>query len=157
MFSEISQNSQENTCARDTLLKKRLWHRCIPVNFAKFLRTLFFTEHLWATASGLECRTAIFWESIDTIMETVVETNFRCEIAHYRKWPISIFQYFLRILTKFSFLEEDWAIGYNSINSCVTKCRILIGLCKYAFLKWPTIFLDWHHKTKVVPASFSRF
>ena len=22
-----------------TLLKKRLWHRCIPVNFAKFLRT----------------------------------------------------------------------------------------------------------------------
>ena len=25
------------TCA--TLLKKRLWHRCFPVNFAKFLRT----------------------------------------------------------------------------------------------------------------------
>ena len=22
-----------------TLLKKRLWHRCFPVNFAKFLRT----------------------------------------------------------------------------------------------------------------------
>ena len=24
-----------------TLLKKRLWHRCFPVNFAKFLRTTF--------------------------------------------------------------------------------------------------------------------
>ena len=24
-----------------TLLKKRLWHRCFPVNFAKFLRTAF--------------------------------------------------------------------------------------------------------------------
>ena len=24
-----------------TLLKRRLWHRCFPVNFAKFLRTLF--------------------------------------------------------------------------------------------------------------------
>ena len=24
-----------------TLLKKRLWHRCFPVNFVKFLRTLF--------------------------------------------------------------------------------------------------------------------
>ena len=24
-----------------TLLKKRLWHRCFPMNFAKFLRTLF--------------------------------------------------------------------------------------------------------------------
>ena len=49
---EISQNSQENTCAGDsfliklqapptTSLKKRLWHRCFPVNFAKFLRTPF--------------------------------------------------------------------------------------------------------------------
>ena len=33
-----------------TLLQKRLWHRCFPVNFAKFLRTPFFTEHLRETA-----------------------------------------------------------------------------------------------------------
>ena len=25
----------------------RLWCRCFPVNFAKFLRTPFLTEHLW--------------------------------------------------------------------------------------------------------------
>ena len=30
-----------------TLLKKRPWHRCFPVNFVKFLRTPFFTEYLW--------------------------------------------------------------------------------------------------------------
>ena len=30
-----------------TLLKKRLWHRCFPVNFAKFLRTPFLIEHVW--------------------------------------------------------------------------------------------------------------
>ena len=30
-----------------TLLKKRLWHRCFPVNFVKFLRTPFYIEHLW--------------------------------------------------------------------------------------------------------------
>ena len=29
-----------------TLLKKRLWHRCFPVNFSKFLRTPFSIEHL---------------------------------------------------------------------------------------------------------------
>ena len=29
-----------------TLLKQRLWHRCFPVDFAKFLRTPIFTEHL---------------------------------------------------------------------------------------------------------------
>ena len=28
------------------LLKERLWHRCFPVNFVKFLRTPFFIEHL---------------------------------------------------------------------------------------------------------------
>ena len=29
------------------LIKKRLQHRCFSVNIAKFLRTLFFIEHLW--------------------------------------------------------------------------------------------------------------
>ena len=29
-----------------TLLLKSLWNRCFPVNFVKFLRTPFFTEHL---------------------------------------------------------------------------------------------------------------
>ena len=29
-----------------TLLKMRLWHRCFPVNFVKFLRIPYFTEHL---------------------------------------------------------------------------------------------------------------
>ena len=48
---EISQNSQENACGRasfaDLRLKKRLWYRCFPVNFVKFLRAPFLTEHLW--------------------------------------------------------------------------------------------------------------
>ena len=51
VFLEISQNLQENTCARvtfliklqalglrpATLLKKRLWNRRFPVDFVKFL------------------------------------------------------------------------------------------------------------------------
>ena len=35
------------TCARVSLLKKRLWHRRFPVSFVKFLRAPFLTEHLW--------------------------------------------------------------------------------------------------------------
>ena len=57
VYLEISQNSQENTCARLSFLiklqtsacnlfKKRLWRRFFPLNFAKFLRTPFFTERL---------------------------------------------------------------------------------------------------------------
>ena len=58
LFLEISQNSQgKHLCQRlffnkvaglrlATLFKKSVRHRCFPVNFVKFLRTLFFTEHL---------------------------------------------------------------------------------------------------------------
>ena len=62
VFLEISKNSQKSNCASlffnkvadlrpATLLKKRLWHRCFPVNFVKFLRTPFFIEHLWRLLS----------------------------------------------------------------------------------------------------------
>ena len=40
VFLEVSQSSQENTCA------KRPWHWCFSVNVAKFLRTPFLTEQL---------------------------------------------------------------------------------------------------------------
>ena len=50
VFLKISQNSQElpvpESFFNAILLKKRLWHRFFPVNYAKFLRTPFFTEHL---------------------------------------------------------------------------------------------------------------
>ena len=36
-------------------LWQKLWHRCFPVNFTKFLRAPFLTEHLWGNASGF-CR-----------------------------------------------------------------------------------------------------
>ena len=36
-----------------TLLKKRLWDRCFPVNFVKLLGATFFIEHIRATAFGL--------------------------------------------------------------------------------------------------------
>ena len=44
------------------LLKKRLWHRCFPVNVVKFLRTPFFIEqnrllevsHLWNSLKLLQ-------------------------------------------------------------------------------------------------------
>ena len=39
---------------QDCNFKKRFQYRCFPVNFTKFLRTLFFTEHLWETASVLQ-------------------------------------------------------------------------------------------------------
>ena len=48
----LSQNSQENTCARisfliklqATLLKKRLWHKCFSCEFCEIFKNIFFTE-----------------------------------------------------------------------------------------------------------------
>ena len=43
-----------------TLLKKRLWHRCFPVDFAKFLRTPLLTEHLrWLLLAHIQCVTSL--------------------------------------------------------------------------------------------------
>ena len=53
MFIEISLNSQETVrvsflikLTPATLLKKRLWDSCFPLDFAKFLRTPVFIERL---------------------------------------------------------------------------------------------------------------
>ena len=44
-----------------TLLKKRLWHRCFSVNFAKFLRIPFATEHLqWPLSLFLNLTKVVF-------------------------------------------------------------------------------------------------
>ena len=51
IFSNLVLQQINNHILRPvTLLKKRLWHRCFPMNFVKFLRTPFFPEHLWTTA-----------------------------------------------------------------------------------------------------------
>ena len=46
-----------------TLLEKRLWNTCFPVNFAKFLRTPFFIEHHRTTVSVFYRVGWIFMES----------------------------------------------------------------------------------------------
>ena len=76
--SVISQNSRENTgvsfliklqASASKFIKKRFWHRCFPVNFAKFLRTPFLTEHLrWLLLHSLTnkrwCSTLVFFYKI---------------------------------------------------------------------------------------------
>ena len=36
-----------------TLLQKRLWHRCFPLNFAKFLRLFFYSTPLVAASKSI--------------------------------------------------------------------------------------------------------
>ena len=52
IFTKFTEKHLCQSLSPANLLKKRLWHRCFPVNFVKFLRTSLFTEHLRTTASG---------------------------------------------------------------------------------------------------------
>ena len=44
--------------------EKRLWHRCFPVNFTKFLRTSIVTEHLW-------------WLLLSLVLSSLIRVNSR--------------------------------------------------------------------------------
>ena len=72
VFSNIWQNSQENTCARvsflinflmqpPTLIKNETWHT--PVNFTKFLRKTFYitTSVAASMANQNKIRPTTFW------------------------------------------------------------------------------------------------
>ena len=100
VFLKMSQNSQENTCARIsfliTLLKKRLWQRCFPVNFAKYLRTPFFIEHLWWLLLLL-----FYWNEVNKKLWK------RRRKIHSARWNIVKLKTWLRI-----FLRE--VIGYRA-------------------------------------------
>ena len=59
VFFKISQNSQENTCARVSFLiklqacnfiKKETLAQVFSCEFCEILKNTFFTKHLWATA-----------------------------------------------------------------------------------------------------------
>ena len=71
-----------------TLLKKSLWHRCFPLNFSKFLRTLFFTEHL---------RWLLFWwivfTSLTSFLKSYAQMQLRADFQIFRisegNWCIS--------------------------------------------------------------------
>ena len=60
-----------------TILKKRLWHRCFPVNFAKFLRTPF----LWHTSQQLLLTFNRCWFKKPSLLMR----PFRCLISNFEK------------------------------------------------------------------------
>ena len=51
MFLEISQNSQENTCARVSVLLKETLAQVFSCEFCEISKNKFFTEHFWETQS----------------------------------------------------------------------------------------------------------
>ena len=94
MFLKILQNSQENICVgvsflikfTATLLKKRFWHRCFPVNFKKLL-----TTHFYRTPPG-ECFWG-FWVIFTSFLFSFIalRKNLFLEIYSLKKIQIALF------------------------------------------------------------------
>ena len=60
-WKHLCQSFFLNKVAVLNFIKKRLWHRCFPVNFANFLKNTFSTEHLRGTASETICNLTCWW------------------------------------------------------------------------------------------------
>ena len=65
---------------RATLLKKRLWYRCLPVSFTKFLRTPFFIDHLWWLLLWMIYELSRIFEIIPT--GRLLAQNIKSQISH---------------------------------------------------------------------------
>ena len=132
----ISQNSQKNTCARDSFNKvaglrpatllKSLWHTCFPLNFAKFLRALFFWQN---TSGGCFCFFEKSWNRSEGKKNKKVR-KMRVS-GFWQKWNPYVCT-FLRmcywssnLLQKWHIWEKSayWVIVQNPLDQ--SECRIL--------------------------------
>ena len=75
VFLKILQNSKENTCIRLSFLIK-LWHRCFPVTFEKFLRISFLKN----TSHGSFCLAIRLWLEFYLLLIIAISVPF---ITHF--------------------------------------------------------------------------
>ena len=134
----MSQNSQENTCARVTCAW--VWHSCFPVNFVTFLRPLFFTEHVWATASEILQQILQDFERVyDHFTESKV---FKYEVISGPYFPVfglntEIYSVNLRIQSKYRKIRtrNNSVFGHFS-RSVSLALGIVWSKEKFIFLQW---------------------
>ena len=95
---------------RATLSKKRLWHRCFPVNFAKFLKTPFLTDHLrwlllnqwkqlWIITKKISVRVGFIFKVCLTILGRYVLKSYKNFLFEYNYYFINN-QYVVTFLSK---------------------------------------------------------
>ena len=128
------------------------WHRCFPLNFPKFLRTTFFTEHLRVTAFKANIYDTVFFA------KTAISLNVNCfrRKPHHRylagslNTPLKCFKNVRKIVRKKpvvnSFLFLFWhtrRMEKELLYSCtsafiINSFQVLVS----------TLLLDFHLLTK---------
>ena len=112
-----------------------LWHWCFPVNFVKFLRTLFLTEHLWTTGvpqNWRSLRPATLFKK--ETLEQVFFSEF-CEISKntfsYRIPPVAAFAAVMNNFMKL--LGKRFVVWFvcDSLNYVYSPLYIESTVCNF--------------------------
>ena len=106
-----------------TLIKKRFWHRCFPVNLAKFLITSFFIEQLWW-----------LFLLISKWNNALYNLQYEWLLTHRLAFQISIWFYLHMFLQ------------YQNGNSLKLKTSNLWHFCLQKLLKISQILQGFHNK-----------
>ena len=88
-------------------LKKRLWHRCFPVNSAKFWRTLFLIEHPWWLLLNLSASSCY-------LQDFTILQNCKCHLPKH--FSLLLCFMFGRECSKYFFAKEIQFINPFKIN-----------------------------------------
>ena len=128
MIVEISQNSQEKTCARISFLIRlqawglQLYEKCdsgtgVFCEFCEISKNTFFTEHLWTTAS--EC-----WQHFRVVFKAVESYAILNALN-------STFNFILRKFTLNSLLEKNSVFQNDFIGNKASeiKKKIFMFFC----------------------------
>ena len=110
----------EHLCLRSaTLLKKRLWHRCFPVNFAKFLR-----KQTTTTLNGKLNFSGVILESLKLIV--ISKLNEKLHVVTNKKL------FLIRISTLTSMGLENTEDAVKKRKYSQVKCTVQTSTHKKA-------------------------
>ena len=113
-------------------LKKKLWHRCFPVSFAKFLRTPFFTEHLrWLLLFFINCRN--YFPPSDLLF-FYFQNSYWIKIAFIKRVYITCL--ICHFLEAANYFEISPISDFFSLNNILALPKLLLSL---------KLGLVWHH------------
>ena len=126
---KISQNSQRTTCVRVSFLiklqiwfyyKKRLWNRCFPVNFVKFLKTTFFYRTPLDDCFRIDKIEKLkYWNWKIEILQSNssgLVVSLKTQIFGLREPQKEIFEFYLRIRLTFKWSYYHIGIYFCEIN-----------------------------------------
>ena len=114
MFLEISQNSQENTCARVSGKKETL-AQVFSCEFCEISKNNFFTEHLWKTASPLTGK-KVKPSNNSAICDHLLHCNFLPSFDNFSVLAYENKKYLLEIKESLLIMRDKPSLNRN-INS----------------------------------------